>query len=436
MPRPALWHRNQLAIAALVPNGVATAAAPLLYEFTNTADSWTAVNATLTTAATYLTVASTGIDPVIRRTVTFAGSKYPYVQINIFRTGGAAWDGKVYYTTAGHSESALFYKQIPEPTWDGVNYQFITIDMRSLTVGGTDWTDNTITGIRLDLGSSALDSFRIDLIAIRGTIYPVAGLFQYSQSGYYNDNVNFFTASSVTAVGATNNISSTLATLTTSYQYVGYFLAPSTGTYKFGIASDDAGYLWIGDLAITGYTSSNAIIAQPGLRGAAYTYSGNVRLTAGIYYPIRFMTGNNGGAGGQYLQWSVGGGAYTNDGTGEYFYNADVGLLLDELFTFNVSNVGSTDYALSGSDRNGVVSGNDPALTFRVGDVVDFVVNATGHPFWVKTSAVTGTTNAAPGLTNGGAAVGTVRWRPSSAGTYYYICQLHSAMVGTITVTA
>ena len=127
----------------------------------------------------------------------------------------------------------------------------------------------------------------------------------------------------MTPVAATNNIASTLNTLTTSYQYLGYFLAPSTGIYTFGIASDDAGYLWIGDTATSGYTTSNAIVAQPGLRGAAYTYSGNISLTAGVYYPIRFMTGNNGGNGGQFLAWNVGGGGYTTDGTGEYFYNAD-----------------------------------------------------------------------------------------------------------------
>ena len=318
MPRPALWHRNNF---ATVPSGVTTAAAPLLYNFTNTADSWTATGATLTNAATYLSVASTGIDPIIRRTVSFNGSQYPYVQISILRTAGLGWDGKVFFSTAGHSESALFYKDIPEPTWDGVNYQLITVDMRDLTVGGSDWTDNTITNIRLDLGGTATDNFRIDFIAIRGTIYPQAGLYQYSQSGYYNEDVNFFTA--MTPVGATNNIASTLGTVTTSYQYLGYFLPASTGVHRFGMASDDAGYLWFGDTAITGYTVNNAIIAQPGLRAAVYTYSRNFLLRAGTYYPIRFMTGNNGGDGGQFLQWSVGGGAFTNDGTGEYWYNSD-----------------------------------------------------------------------------------------------------------------
>ena len=318
--RPALWHRNNFAV---VPNGVATAAAPIVYNFTNTADSWTASGATLTTSATHLAINSTGADPIIRRTVSFAGSQYPYIQINIFRNTGATWDGKVFYSTSGHGESASFYMQIPEPTWDGVNYQLITVDMRSLTIGGTDWTDNTITNVRLDFGLGPLDDFQVDYIQFRGTIYPTAGLYQYSQAGYYNDDVNFFTAMS--PVGPTNNISSQLLTATTSYQYLGYFLASTTGVYRFGIASDDAGYLWLGDLAISGYTTLNAAIAQPGIRGAAYTYSRNFLLRAGTYYPIRFMTGQNTGGAGQFLQWSYSGGAFTNDGTGEYWYNSDTG---------------------------------------------------------------------------------------------------------------
>jgi plastocyanin len=434
--RQALWHRNNLATAALIPDGVATAAAPIIYNFTNTADSFTATGATLTNGATFLTVASTGIDPIIRRTVSFSGRQYPYIQISIFRTAGAGWDGKVFYSTAGHTESASFYKQITEPTWDGVNYQLITIDMRTLTAGGTDWTDNTITNLRLDFGGTITDSFRIDYIQLRGTIYPTAGLFQYSQTGYYADDVNFFTTASVTAVGATNSVGSSLGTETTSYQYVGYFLAPTTGRYNFGIASDDAGYLWLGTPAVTGYSVNNTVVAQPGLRGAAYTYSRNIRLTAGTYYPIRFITGNNAGAGGQFLQWSLNGGTYTTDGTGEYFYDADVGLLLDQTYTINVTNVGASAYSLSGTDGNGAVTGNNPAISFRVGSVVNFVVNATGHPFWVKTAATTGTGDSVSNLTNGGAQVGTVTWRTSTVGTFYYICQLHGSMVGVITVVA
>ena len=104
-------------------------------------------------------------------------------------------------------------------------------------------------------------------------------------------------------------------------------------------------------------------------------------------------------------------------------------------YTITVGNNGSSDYTLSGTDRNGAVSGNDPALAFNNGDVVDFVVSASGHPFWIKTAAVTGTGSQATGVTNGGTESGTVRWIVGGTGTFYYICQYHAGMVGTITVS-
>jgi plastocyanin len=104
-------------------------------------------------------------------------------------------------------------------------------------------------------------------------------------------------------------------------------------------------------------------------------------------------------------------------------------------YTINVTNNGASDYTLSGTDRNGSVSGNDPAISFNNGDLVDFVVNASGHPFWIKTASVTGTGSGATGVTNNGASNGTVQWTVGSTGTFYYICQLHGGMVGTITAS-
>ena len=104
-------------------------------------------------------------------------------------------------------------------------------------------------------------------------------------------------------------------------------------------------------------------------------------------------------------------------------------------YTISVTNNGAGAYALSGTDRNGSVSGDNAGLNFNNGDIVDFNVNASGHPFWIKTVSGTGTDNQASGVTNGGAEVGTVRWVIGSAGTFYYVCQYHATMVGTITVS-
>jgi plastocyanin len=103
-------------------------------------------------------------------------------------------------------------------------------------------------------------------------------------------------------------------------------------------------------------------------------------------------------------------------------------------FSINVTASSASDYTLSGTDRSGAVSGNDPSVTINVGDTVNFAVNASGHPFYLKTVQGTGTANTISGVTNNGTTNGTVSWTPTQAGTYYYICSLHGGMVGTITV--
>lgn len=105
-----------------------------------------------------------------------------------------------------------------------------------------------------------------------------------------------------------------------------------------------------------------------------------------------------------------------------------------ETYTINVTASSSSDYTLSGSDRNGSVSGADPSVTVKVGDTVNFAVNASGHPFYLKTVQETGTDNLISGASGNGATNGTVSWTPTAAGTYYYQCSLHNGMYGTIIV--
>ena len=103
-------------------------------------------------------------------------------------------------------------------------------------------------------------------------------------------------------------------------------------------------------------------------------------------------------------------------------------------YSIEVTANNSANYTLSGTDRNGNISGSDPSLTFNVGDTISFVVNASGHPFYLKTVAGTGTGNTISGLTNNGTQSATISWTPDSTGTFYYQCSLHAGMVGTITI--
>jgi hypothetical protein len=97
--------------------------------------------------------------------------------------------------------------------------------------------------------------------------------------------------------------------------------------------------------------------------------------------------------------------------------------------TNTVSNVGFSAYSINGT--------NNPTLTLIRGTTYVFNVNASGHPFWVKTVAITGTADAYDsGLSTNGVQVGTLIFTvPATApNTLFYICQFHTAMKGTLNI--
>ena len=105
---------------------------------------------------------------------------------------------------------------------------------------------------------------------------------------------------------------------------------------------------------------------------------------------------------------------------------------------YYVTNSGISAYTFT--DVNGASLGSNPTLNVFVGDVLTFSVSASGHPFWIKTAAVTGTVS---GVTTGtisanGTASGQVIWNTAgvSPGTYYYVCQNHGPMQGQIIVAS
>ncbi len=101
---------------------------------------------------------------------------------------------------------------------------------------------------------------------------------------------------------------------------------------------------------------------------------------------------------------------------------------------YDVTNTGTTAYVLNGGDLS---NASNPDLTLTRGMTYTFTVNASGHPFFIKT--VQGNTNANAynnGVTNNGAENGTVSFTvPMDApDTLYYNCQFHSVMTGVLTI--
>ena len=112
-----------------------------------------------------------------------------------------------------------------------------------------------------------------------------------------------------------------------------------------------------------------------------------------------------------------------------------------ETFKIDVSSEDYRDYILSGTDRNGSVSGKDPKVTVNKGDIIIFDVDASRHPFYIKTKfsrgggdqVTTGTLSGTPGTQDG-----KLSWNTTgvSAGKYYYVCSPHApfGMGGSIIV--
>jgi plastocyanin len=112
-----------------------------------------------------------------------------------------------------------------------------------------------------------------------------------------------------------------------------------------------------------------------------------------------------------------------------------------ETYFIDVSAESIENYILSGKDKNGSVSGNDPTVTVNKGDTIVFIVDAFSHPFYIKTEfsrgggdqVTKGTLSGTPGTQDG-----KLSWNTTgvSAGKYYYVCSPHApfGMGGSIIV--
>jgi hypothetical protein len=119
-----------------------------------------------------------------------------------------------------------------------------------------------------------------------------------------------------------------------------------------------------------------------------------------------------------------------------FIYNATLGVwdvaTSDGYFAVTAS--GSSAYVFNGF---GTDSDSNPTLYLHRGKTYEFAVDATGHPFYIKTISGTGTGNAySDGVTNNGTASGTIKFIvPQDAPSkLYYNCSAHAAMAGEIII--
>lgn len=125
-----------------------------------------------------------------------------------------------------------------------------------------------------------------------------------NEGGYYADDPYWFNSRTETYLPGLVTNMSTINTATGgiiptdsswslySVEWFGYFYAPTTGSYTFYLASDDASYLWIGNGALFQWTTDSALVSNGGLHPVTER-SGTITLTANTYYPLRINMGEN-----------------------------------------------------------------------------------------------------------------------------------------------
>jgi hypothetical protein len=121
------------------------------------------------------------------------------------------------------------------------------------------------------------------------------GLVGIEYNGYFDGNPNWFSSASPT--GITESRSEFYPVSPTpnngySWEWTGYFKPLSAegfieDDFIFTMNSDDIGIMWIGNVAASGYTTTNRLVSAYG-----YDQSSPISLRADTYYPVRIQYGH------------------------------------------------------------------------------------------------------------------------------------------------
>jgi hypothetical protein len=115
-------------------------------------------------------------------------------------------------------------------------------------------------------------------------------------SGYYADNLSFFSTATLTQNTHSFPLITETGTDNYTMMWTGYIYVSTFGDYVIETVSDDSSMVWVGDKAISGYTMNNADVDNHGLHGQIPkdTMPNVLRMSQGRY-PIRIIFGENTG---------------------------------------------------------------------------------------------------------------------------------------------
>ena len=170
---------------------------------------------------------------------------------------------------------------------------------------------------------------------VKNSGFLVSGLYYQIYNGYFNDDLTFFDSASYlfpsgstgfssdfTNIGLSTNqkIQSNQNLTYFSVQWTGYLTTPSgtSGTWTFSSTSDDSSYIWIGNNALSGYTTGNSLINNGSLH-PNQIITNTITLSASTTYPIRIMYGQSMGNYDISVRFTPPGGTSKTNGNGYYF---------------------------------------------------------------------------------------------------------------------
>lgn len=148
----------------------------IIWQFEGSLDGWTS-NFTLTTGDYFLSVPDdAGTYLRSPSGIAIDGRLYTRIIARIRRTSGTGWLGRASYATSGGSAHGIdttnFHLTLATtPTFAGGGWVIVVWDMEMLSAGGSDWVDNIIDQIQLELSDDAATEFDVDWVAI-GRVAP------------------------------------------------------------------------------------------------------------------------------------------------------------------------------------------------------------------------------------------------------------------------
>lgn len=189
---------------------------------------------------------------------------------------------------------------------------------------------------------------------------PADGFVGTRYVGYFADNPNWF--ASATPHGDTNVMTDFTWFQSPnsdyySWEWKGTFKSAAAGTYQFCTKSDDATFIWIGETALTGATTTNALVQNGGIHGVTQR-CGTTTLTANTSYPFRMVYGD-GCCGDSIEMWfTINGGAAIRNGVG-YYYSSQPPRVGDANFTMALPTTNSSGAMTFSSSNPSVAQVNE-----------------------------------------------------------------------------